>query len=79
MLSWKFLKSPAITKSRGVAYIQTVNDVLNTWQLDNREFKLQVQLLPVLHFEVMWVFTPHGSVVINAACETNDFNFEVAV
>ena len=25
------------------------------------------------------VFTSHGSVVINAACETNDLNFEVAV
>ena len=25
------------------------------------------------------VLTPHGSLVMNAACETNDLNFDVAV
>ena len=40
-----------------------------------REFKLQVDLLP----KVIWVFTPHAPFVINAACETNDPNFEEAV
>ena len=39
-----------------------------------REFKIQVKLL-----KVICVLTPHGSVVMNAACKTNDFNFEVAV
>ena len=31
------------------------------------------------NLKVIWVFTLHGSVVINAACETYDLSLEVAV
>ena len=36
VLSWKFLASPAIAASTGVEQAQTVNGVLNTWQLDKK-------------------------------------------
>ena len=32
---------------------------------------------PIL--KVIWVFIPHGSVVINSGCKSNDLNLEVAV